>query len=102
MESAKRPMGWTSGYRSRIIPSTTRLVEVPISVQVPPRMLANDRGIISCELGMFTRRLHFCRMGIMMATTGVLLRKALTNATGTMSRICALAAFLGLPSNLPM
>mmetsp|Transcript_8080 Transcript_8080/g.34334 ORF Transcript_8080/g.34334 Transcript_8080/m.34334 type:complete len:229 (-) Transcript_8080:477-1163(-) len=101
-ESANRPIGCTSGYRSRIMPSTTRLVDVPISVHVPPNMLANDRGIISCELGMFTRRLHFCRMGIMMATTGVLLRNALTNATGTMSRICALATFLGVPSSLPM
>ena len=68
---------------------------MPIRVQVPPRILANDNGIINCEFGMFTRLLHFCKIGIMIATTGVLFRNALTNATGTINRICALAAFFG-------
>jgi hypothetical protein len=82
MESAKSPIGFFSGYRWRIIPSTTRLVLVPINVHVPPKMDANDKGIMSCEFGIPTRRDHFCRMGIMIATTGVLFRNALTKATG--------------------
>tara|TARA_B110000240_G_scaffold26454_3_gene27365 strand:+ start:148 stop:294 length:147 start_codon:yes stop_codon:yes gene_type:complete len=45
-------------------------------------MDANDKGIMSCEFGIPTRRDHFCRMGIMIATTGVLFRNALTKATG--------------------
>ena len=51
-ESANRPMGCASGYRSRIMPSTTRLVEVPMRVHVPPRMDAKESGIMSCEFGM--------------------------------------------------
>ena len=43
MESVNMPMGSTSGYRSRIIPSTTRFVLVPISVHVPPKMDAKSQ-----------------------------------------------------------
>ena len=102
MESVNMPMGSTSGYRSRIIPSTTRFVLVPISVHVPPRIEAKERGMKSCEFGMPHLRLHFCKMGIMMATTGVLFRNAETMATGTIRRIWAEAALLGLPRSLPM
>ena len=38
----------------------------------------------------------------MIATTGVLLRKAETMATGTMSLIWADAGDFGVPSSLPM
>ena len=34
------------------MPSTTRLVDVPISVHVPPKMDANDSGIMTCSFGM--------------------------------------------------
>ena len=41
-------------------------------------------------------------MGIMMATTGVLFKNALTTAIGTINRICASAALLGVPNALLM
>ena len=85
-ERVNRPIGVASGYLSRIMPSTTRLVLVPMSVHVPPRMEAKDRGMNSCALGMLHLRAHFCTMGTMMATTGVLLRKAETMAMGTVAQ----------------
>ena len=102
MERSNMPMGRASGYLSRIMPSTTRLVDVPIRVHVPPRMDAKDRGMNSCDGEMPHFFDHFCRIGIMMATTGVLLRNAETNATGTMRRTCALATVLGVPRSLLM
>ena len=39
-------------FQSFNMPSTTRLVDVPISVHVPPKMDANDSGIITCSFGM--------------------------------------------------
>ena len=102
MLNAKRPIGSSSGYRSRIIPSTTRFVDVPISVHVPPRMDAKDSGMKSCALCTPILCAHFCNIGIMIATTGVLFRNAETNAMGTMRRICADAASFGWPNSRPM
>ena len=88
--------------QSRSMPSTTRLVLVPINVHVPPRMLAKLRGIMTCALGTCMFSAHFWTMGIMTATTGVLLRNALTIAMGSMSRSCAPATVRGRPRSLPM
>ena len=38
-------------FHSLSIPSTTRFVLVPMSVHVPPRMDANDSGIMTCSFG---------------------------------------------------
>ena len=71
-------------------------------VHVPPRMDAKERGMKSCDGAMPHFFDHFWRMGIMMATTGVLLRNAETKATGTMRRTWALATVLGVPRSLLM
>ena len=75
---------------------------MPINVHVPPRMLAKLRGIMTCALGTCMFSAHFWTMGIMTATTGVLLRNALTMAMGSMSRSCAPATVRGRPRSLPM
>ena len=70
-----RPCAW---------PSMMRLVEVPVSVQVPPRMQANESGMsrreaLSSEL--LARR---STMGRKTTTTGVLLTKAESTAPVSM------------------
>mmetsp|Transcript_26954 Transcript_26954/g.39911 ORF Transcript_26954/g.39911 Transcript_26954/m.39911 type:complete len:346 (+) Transcript_26954:1811-2848(+) len=90
------------GYRACNKPTTTRFVDVPINVQVPPRMDAKLNGISNC-CGLTPIFFpHRCTIGIMTTTTGVLLRKALTMAIGSMSLSCAPAALLGRPSIFPM
>ena len=55
---SKSPMDWfvcdapSEPFQSFNMPSTTRLVDVPISVHVPPKMDANDSGIMTCSFGM--------------------------------------------------
>mmetsp|Transcript_1588 Transcript_1588/g.6643 ORF Transcript_1588/g.6643 Transcript_1588/m.6643 type:complete len:209 (-) Transcript_1588:259-885(-) len=84
------------------MPNTTRLVEVPMSVHVPPNMLANDSGIITCSFGMWMFSAHRWTMGIITATTGVLLRNPETSAMGTISLTCAPAMVRGFPKSLDM
>ena len=69
-----RPWAWET-------PSTRRLVEVPISVQVPPRMLANDSGISSFDGA--NPRVWETEIitGVRMTTTGVLFMNAEIRAT---------------------
>jgi hypothetical protein len=52
------------------------LPEVPISVQRPPNIEANDRGIKIFDALIFAFAQAFSTMGIKTATTGVLLIKA--------------------------
>ena len=80
----------------------TKFVDVPINVHVPPRMDANDNGMNNCAGAILHFLLHFCTIGIMIATTGVLFKNALTAAIGTINRACAAAAVLGVPSVLLM
>jgi hypothetical protein len=67
-------------------PETTRLVEVPMTVQVPPSTVAKDRGMSSFLAGTLQRRDHDSRMGISSATMGVLFKKALETMTGSIMR----------------
>jgi hypothetical protein len=43
--------GWLVGVVLGEQPDTTRLVDVPTRVQVPPRMVACESGMRSCCLG---------------------------------------------------
>ena len=58
---------------------------MPISVHVPPKIDANESGIITCSLGMLMFSAHRCTIGIITATTGVLFRNAEVKAIGTAS-----------------
>jgi hypothetical protein len=79
-------------------PAMTRFVEVPIRVQVPPRIDANESGIRSfCALMEELPLAHEKIRGVRSATIGVLLRNADKIVTGTIMRICAITSDLGLP-----
>src|SRR5690606_17910035 len=83
---------------SRSRPLTTRFVLVPMSVTVPPSTAACDRGISSRDTEMPCFLAHSETVGIITATSGVLLRNPDTAATGTISRSCASLTPLGRPS----
>jgi len=75
----KKPNTGTEGSffaSSDCRPETTRLVEVPMRVQVPPRTVAKERGMSSFLAGTLQRRDQDRRMGMSRATIGVLFRKA--------------------------
>ena len=84
------------------IPVTTRFVDVPINVHVPPKMLANDKGIKTCFLLIPLFSAHLWTIGIITATTGVLFKNADIIAIGNINRICADAIVFGLPKKRPM
>ena len=48
------------------------MVEVPITVIIPPRIVANERGIRNFDAGFPVRRAQSFTYGIMNATIGVL------------------------------
>ncbi len=76
-------------WRSAIV-LTRMLVEVPMSVQTPPNIEANDNGISSREGLMFADRLTSSTIGSRIATTAVLLMKAeKAPATIIVSRIAS-------------
>src|SRR3546814_4467817 len=60
----------------RATPSTRMLVEVPIIVSVPPRIVAYDSGISSFEGVVPARLAREIATGVRIATTGVLFRQA--------------------------
>ena len=62
--------------RSIIIPCTTRLVEVPMSVHKPPNIVAYDRGMRNLVHDKPTFFAQFFTIGAKMTTTGVLFKKA--------------------------
>lgn len=70
-----------SSPASIIIPWTTRFVDVPISVHIPPNMAAYDSGMSSFFAEMPTLRHHTLTCGINITTMGVLFRNADINAT---------------------
>ncbi len=65
---------------SRATPLTRRLVEVPIRVQLPPRMAAKESGISRREGGSLRSRARLRTTGRKITTTRVLLMKAETTA----------------------
>ena len=75
---------------SRIMPCTTKLVDVPIRVQIPPKMVTYERGIRNFVAGSLTDSAQRLMIGAKITTTGVLLRKAETKAIGGSIRNCAL------------
>mmetsp|Transcript_8519 Transcript_8519/g.21895 ORF Transcript_8519/g.21895 Transcript_8519/m.21895 type:complete len:279 (-) Transcript_8519:59-895(-) len=68
-------------------PNTTRLVDVPISVHVPPKIEAKLSGISSFEGENWFTLANPTMTGIIIATTGVLFMNADSTVTGTMKRI---------------
>ena len=75
--------------RERTDTGTTRLVEVPISVHIPPSMVAYERGIKNLVAGMRTDSAQRLIIGAKITTTGVLLRKAETKEIAGSIRACA-------------
>ena len=59
------------------MPTTSRLVEVPIVVDMPPMMVASPIGNITPETGNLTRMETPTRIGISSTTIGVLFMNAL-------------------------
>ena len=74
---------------SKIIPSTTKLVEVPISVHIPPNMVAYEIGIKNLVAGIQTDSAHRLTIGAKITTTGVLFKKAETKEITGSIRACA-------------
>ena len=81
---SKKPIG--SSPASSICPATTRLVDVPISVVMPPSSAANDNGISSLLTETCRRAAHDEICGISIATIGVLFKKADETAVGGSTR----------------
>ena len=75
---------------SRIMPCTTRFVEVPIKVHIPPNIVTYERGIKNFVAGSLTASAHRLMIGAKITTTGVLFRNADTKATGGSILACAL------------
>mmetsp|Transcript_4713 Transcript_4713/g.11498 ORF Transcript_4713/g.11498 Transcript_4713/m.11498 type:complete len:227 (+) Transcript_4713:140-820(+) len=78
-------------------PTTTRLVDVPSSVQVPPSSAAIFIGIRSLDTEIPMLRDHAMTKGISMATTGVSFKNPEMHAVGITSRSWASSSDLGLP-----
>lgn len=72
------------------MPCTTRFVEVPIKVHIPPNIVTYERGIKNFVAGSFTASAHRLMIGAKITTTGVLFRNADTKATGGSILACAL------------
>jgi hypothetical protein len=78
--TAKNPSG--SSPAASNAPETTRLVEVPIVVSMPPRIVAKESGISRREAATPRRSAHPRTIGAAVATTGVLLTRPDSSATG--------------------
>ena len=68
---------------------TKRLEPEPISVVMPPKMAANESGIIKRLAGQSKRSAMACMMGMKITTTGMLLRNPLTTNTVISTAITA-------------
>lgn len=84
-------MGGSSGKDSRCLPATTRFVDVPIRVMVPPRMDANDSGMKRWPGARPAFLLQLVMMGISTKTTGELFMNAEITNTGRTIRTRAAA-----------
>ena len=63
--------------------TTSKLVEVPMVVALPPNKVANPMGMSTDEAGFPVRKETLIRIGRNRTTTGTLLIKALINALTT-------------------
>lgn len=86
MPKAAMPPVWAT-------PSTRRLVEVPISVVVPPKIAAKETGIRKRDGATPSDRASPMATGITTTTMGVLLMKALIPITPAISAIRAVAGW---------
>ena len=66
--------------RSCAMPTTSRFVDVPIVVDMPPMIVARPIGIMTSETGNFDRSEAPTRIGIRSTTIGVLFMNALSTA----------------------
>ena len=66
--------------RSRAIPTTSKFVDVPIDVDIPPIMVASPIGNMTPETAKFTRMDTPTNIGISNTTIGVLFMNALRTA----------------------
>ena len=96
-QSCKKPsLFWSFHFShylktaSNIIPCTTRLVDVPINVHSPPKIVTYDKGIRKLVEGSRMACAHLCIIGAKITTTGVLLRKAEIKEIEGSIRACAL------------
>ena len=69
--------------RSLEIPTTSKLVDVPIVVDMPPTIVAKPIGIMTPETGNFARSDAPTRIGMSNTTIGVLFMNALSTAAAT-------------------
>jgi len=77
---------WRSKYpRSRASPHTTRFVEVPIRVTVPPRMAENESGIRYRDGASWACCASPRKTGMKITTTTVLFKNGESAATTTQS-----------------
>mmetsp|Transcript_20775 Transcript_20775/g.67247 ORF Transcript_20775/g.67247 Transcript_20775/m.67247 type:complete len:341 (-) Transcript_20775:46-1068(-) len=91
--------GWSGASGSfSICELSTRLVEVPMSVHMPPSMEANESGIRSAWTDRPLRAAQPSQTERSMATMGVLFRKADATATGMHSRRTPTMVDFGAPS----
>jgi len=65
------------------MPTTSRLVDVPIDVDMPPMIVARPIGIITPDTGNFARIDAPTRIGMSRTTIGVLFMNALSTAPAT-------------------
>mmetsp|Transcript_17372 Transcript_17372/g.51914 ORF Transcript_17372/g.51914 Transcript_17372/m.51914 type:complete len:225 (-) Transcript_17372:433-1107(-) len=101
MPILKKPR-FTSILLDSARPETIRLALVPMMVMHPPRMAAKLKGIMSLEGGRSHCRHHCCTIGIIMATIGVLFKKALNTVTAGSSLNWALSTVEGVPKKQRM
>ena len=90
MERPRTPLSGCKAASSSAIPCTTRLVEVPMSVHIPPTMVAYESGMSNLVAGCFIFSAQRLSMGAKITTTGVLLRKAEMNEMVGSMRSCTL------------
>src|SRR5688500_6670548 len=81
--------------RSLSVPFTSKLVEVPIKVQHPPRMDEYERGISKRDAGMSFERASPSATGSRIATMAVLFIHALKKAVSTEMASIAIRVLLG-------
>ena len=65
------------------MPTTSRLVDVPMVVDMPPMMVARPIGIMTSDTGNLDRSEAPTRMGMSRTTIGVLFMNALSTAPAT-------------------
>ena len=76
------------------MPTTSKFVDVPMVVDMPPIIVARPIGSNTRETGVFARKEMPTSIGIMSTTIGVSLMKALNTATATsMSRRASTGRF---------